>query len=81
MIRRPGQELILKGPAKRSQLLLHGLARLQERDAATQRRDVPLSAAEQASEQEKTALSSLQSISDPHLVVASCVFCDFMVLN
>ena len=54
---------------------------IQERDAATQRRDVPLSAAEQASEQEKTALSSLQSISDPHLVVASCVFCDFMVLN
>ena len=36
---------------------------------------------EEASEREKTALSSLQSISDPCSVIAMCVFCYFMVLN
>ena len=54
---------------------------IQERDVATQRSDVVLSAVEEASEREKTALSSLQSNSDPHFVAASCVLCHFMVLN
>ena len=43
---------------------------IHERDAVTQRSDVALSAVEEASEWEKTALLSLQSNSDPNSAVA-----------
>ena len=54
---------------------------IQEHDAATQRCDITLSTVEEALEGEKTTISSLQSISDPYLVIASCVFSYFVVLK